>query len=232
ISTNGRVTIAVVDVNGKVTGIFRQLDAPVFGFDVAVQKARTTAFFSRSDAASKLQGAGLGSYVTRAAADGISLNGSIAFSDRAIGFLHRPFFPDGTNASQAGPFSTPISDWSPFNVGLQLALVEDALTQPPLFCRAAARGRPKRVALAPCPCTRVPELPNGMQIFAGATPIYRGAVLIGAVGISGDGIDQDDFVSAAGANTLAPPVSIRSDRTMVRGVRLPFLKFPARPTLP
>jgi uncharacterized protein GlcG (DUF336 family) len=232
ISTNGRVTISVVDVNGKVTGIFRQLDAPVFGFDVSVQKARSVLFFSRPDAAAKLRAAGFGRYVDRAAADGIQLNGSIAFSDRAIGFMHRPFFPDGINDAPEGPLSAALADWSPFNVGLQLDLIKDALTQPPLTCRTAAIKKRTMLVPSPCPCTAVPELPNGLQIFAGATPLYRGSTLIGAIGISGDGIDQDDFVSAAGANTFAPPDGIRSDKFFVRGVRLPFLKFPARPTLP
>ena len=122
LGSNARVTIAVVDTDGDVLGIFRQLDAPVFGLDVSVQKARTSNFFARTDAGSKITAAGFGSYVTRASADGLGLNGSIAFSDRAIGFLHRPFFPDGINNSLAGPFSTPLADWSPFNDGLQLDL--------------------------------------------------------------------------------------------------------------
>jgi len=86
--------------------------------------------------------------------------------------------------------------------------------------------------MPPCPCTNIPEIPNGIQIFAGATPIYRGSILVGAIGVSGDGIDQDDFIAAAGASSFAPPMELRSDRIFVRGVRLPFLKFPARPTLP
>jgi uncharacterized protein GlcG (DUF336 family) len=230
IGSNARVTIAVVDINGTVTGIFRQPDAPVFGLDVSVQKARTAMFFARSDAASKLTAAGFGSYVTRANADGIALNGSVAFSDRAIGFMHRPFFPDGINASTAGPFSTTLADWSPFNVGLQLDLIRTALTAPPMMCRTS--GRLKRTVLPPCPCTTIPEIPNGIQIFAGSLPIYRNGTVIGAIGVSGDGIDQDDFIAAAGANSFAPPSALRSDNVFVRGVRLPFLKFPARPTLP
>jgi uncharacterized protein GlcG (DUF336 family) len=98
IGSNARVTIAVVDTNGAVLGIFRQLDAPVFGLDVAVQKARSSNFFARSDAATKLSAAGFGAYVARAGSDGIGLNGSVAFSERAIGFLHRPLFPDGIGA--------------------------------------------------------------------------------------------------------------------------------------
>ncbi|HEX3101643.1 MAG TPA: heme-binding protein, partial [Pyrinomonadaceae bacterium] len=234
IGTNGRVTMAVVDTDGKVLGVFRQLDAPVFGFDVSVQKARSANFLSRSDAASKLTLAGFGPYVTRANADGILLNGAIAFSDRGEGFLHRPLFPDGINNSLAGPFSTKLGDWSPFNVGLQLDLVKTALTSPPAVCvSSGARGggglKQIRRPFAPCPCTAVPELKNGLQIFAGGIPLYRGTTLIGAIGVSGDGIDQDDLVAAGGANLFAPPAAMRSDTIFVRGVRLPFIKFPARP---
>src|ERR1044071_140402 len=104
LGSNARVTIAVVDTAGVVLGVFRQQDAPVFGFDVAVQKARTAAFFSSANAATSLRTAGLGSYVGRAAADGLRLDGTIAFTDRAGGFLHRPFFPEGIADTAAGPF--------------------------------------------------------------------------------------------------------------------------------
>lgn len=227
IGTNARVSIAVVDRDGAVLGIFRQQDAPVFGLDVSVQKARSSNFFARSDAAAKLTAAGMASYVARASADGLGLNGSIAFSDRAVGYLHRPLFPDGIDGTPAGPFSTQRVDWSPFNVGLQLDLILPALTTPPMMCRTASFT--KRSVMPPCPCTDIPELRNGLQIFAGGLPLYRGSTLIGAIGISGDGIDQDDLIAAGGADLFPPPENIRSDRTFVRGVRLPFLKFPTRP---
>lgn len=230
IGSNARVTIAVVDTNGNVLGIFRQPDAPVFGLDVAVQKARTSSFFARSDAGAKLTAAGLGSYVTRAAADGIALNGSIAFSDRAIGFLHRPLFPDGINNTPPGPFSTPLGDWSPFNVGLQLDLAAMALGLRPLVCDSGAYQK-RSFSRSPCACSSITELRNGAQIFAGGIPLYRGGVHVGGIGVSGDGIDQDDLIAAAGAANFAPPVERRSDQVFVRGVRLPFLKFPARPFL-
>ncbi|MEQ1604104.1 MAG: heme-binding protein [Pyrinomonadaceae bacterium] len=230
IGSNARVTISVVDTDGKVLGIFRQLDAPVFGLDVSVQKARTSNFFARSDAGTKLTAAGFGSFVTRAATDGITLNGSTAFSDRAIGFLHRPLFPDGINNTQAGPFSSLLADWSPFNVGLQTEIIKAFFTSPPAVCRGIEPSK-KEFLMAPCPCTSINEVRNGIQIFAGGIPIYRGSTLIGAVGVSGDGIDQDDLIAAGGANSFAPSETIRSDRTFVRGVRLPFVKFPARPFL-
>jgi uncharacterized protein GlcG (DUF336 family) len=217
LGSNARVTISVVDAAGVVLGIFRQQDAPVFGFDVAVQKARTAAFFSSATAAAQLRGAGFGSYMDRAAADGLRFDGAFAFTDRASGFLHRPFFPDGINDTVAGPLSTPLSEWSPFNVGLQLDLVQAGFL-------ASLVG-------PAVPCTAIPNLPNGIQIFPGSVPLYKNGVLAGAIGISGDGVDQDDLIGAAGANGFSPPVNIRSDQIFVRGVRLPFLKFPRSPNL-
>jgi uncharacterized protein GlcG (DUF336 family) len=217
LGSNARVNIAVADTAGVVLGIFRQQDAPIFGFDVAVQKARTAAFFSGPNAAGSLRAAGLGSYVDRASADGLRFDGSVAFTDRATGFLHRPFFPDGINDTAAGPFSTALADWSPFNVGLQLDLIRTNFL-------ASLSG-------PPAPCTSIPALPNGIQIFPGSVPLYKNGVLVGAIGVSGDGVDQDDLIAAAGANGFAPPAAIRSDQVFVRGVRLPFLKFPRSPNL-
>lgn len=217
LGSNARVTIAVVDAAGGVLGVFRQQDAPVFGFDVAVQKARTAAFFSNANAATLLHGAGFGAYVDRAAADGLRLDGSVAFSDRAIGFLHRPFFPDGINDTAAGPFSTALAEWSPFNVGLQLDLIRTNFL--------ASLGGPV------ASCTGIPGLTNGIQIFPGSIPLYKNGVLVGAIGISGDGVDQDDLIAAAGANGFSPPTAMRSDQIFVRNVRLPFVKFPRSPNL-
>ena len=212
-----RVTIAVVDVDGTVLGIFRTTDAPVFGFDVSVQKARTAAFFSNRNAAALLRTAGFGSYVDRAAADGIRLDGAVAFSDRAQGALSRPFYPDGLNPNPAGPFSREITEWSVFNDGLQIDLISTNLL-------AALGGADVR-------CSSIPNIPNGIQIFPGSVPLYKNGELVGAIGISGDGVDQDDLIAAAGANGFEPPVGIRADQLIIRGTRLPFLKFPRSPNL-
>lgn len=217
IGSNARVSIAVVDTAGTVLGLFRLGDAPVFGFDVSVQKARNAAFVSGPAAATLLRMNGFGSYADRAAADGLSFNGATAFTDRAIGFLHRPFFPDGINNSAAGPFSMPLNQWSVFNLGLQLDLVKANL-------EATLSG-------FTVPCTSISSLPNGIQIFPGSAPLYKNGVLVGAIGVSGDGVDQDDLVAGAGCIGYAPPAAIRSDQIFVRGVRLPYLKFPADPNL-
>jgi uncharacterized protein GlcG (DUF336 family) len=217
LGSNARVNIAVVDIEGRVLGLFRQQDAPIFGVDVSVQKARSAVLLTRVDAASAIRTAGFGSYVDRAAVDGLRLDSSVAYSDRAIGFLHRPFFPDGINNTAAGPFSRQINEWSVFNVGLQLDLIKTNF-------QAAIVGANVR-------CTTIPGLENGLQIFAGSIPLYKNGTLVGAIGISGDGIDQDDIIAAAGANGYSPALAIRSDRIFVRDVRLPFLKFPRSPNL-
>ena len=258
-----RVSISVVDSNGVILGIVRSRDAPVFGIDVSLQKARTAAFFSSASAATLLSGVPaatyldgglvvlrdepLSQYVTAAQSFlGIPTaltDGAIAFSDRAGGNLSRPFFPDGVTGNPAGPFSKPTAEWSPFSTGLQLDLVYNALIQHVGFTLAL-------VADAPMNCTGVdgfddafavagaiPQLANGTQIFPGSVPVYRGSQLIGAIGVSGDGVDQDDMISFLGlhraANALGgfgnAPNQMRADTLTPQGIRLRYINCPVTP---
>ena len=221
-----QVNVFVVDVDGSILGYLGTPDAPVFGFDVSAQKGRAAAFFSGRNAGSDLRAAGLGSFADRAQQDGIAFDGSIAFSNRAVGFIHRPFFPDGIDGTPPGPLSTGLPEWSPFNVGLQLAVVQDALFtiltggQVPL----SSSGQPK------CSASNITGLQNGTQIFAGSVPLYKNGQLVGGVGVSGDGIDQDDNVSFGASQGFEAPLAIRSDQVVVREARLPFVKLPRNPT--
>lgn len=76
---------------------------------------------------------------------------------------------------------------------------------------------------------------NGVVFFPGSTPVYLGvgpgAVLAGGLGVSGDGVDQDDVVTASAQVGFAPPPKIRADQFFVGGVRLPFQKFNRVPSL-
>lgn len=76
-----------------------------------------------------------------------------------------------------------------------------------------------------------PNFPNGLTIFPGGFPLYRNGVLIGAIGVSGDGIDQDDIIGASGTVNFLPPPAIKADRMGYRGARLPYAKFPRNPVL-
>jgi uncharacterized protein GlcG (DUF336 family) len=212
------VNISVVDVDGSVLGVFSTKDAPIFGFDVCVQKARTAAFFSSAVAGARLRSAGFGAYVDAAQKDGLKLDGSVAFTDRAGGFLSRPFFPDGIDESDHGPFSVPIDSFSPFNDGLQLDLLLNALN------KALTQG-----VFSPGDCTGISNIPNGLQIFPGSVPLFKNGRFAGAIGISGDGVDQDDLIASMGSAGFEAPADIRADRIFVRGVRLPYVKFPRHP---
>ncbi|MEE8425954.1 MAG: heme-binding protein, partial [Woeseiaceae bacterium] len=256
-STPARVSISVVDSNGVILGIVRSRDAPVFGIDVSLQKARTAAFFSSSAAAAALQGVPaatyldgglvvlrkepLAQYVT-AAQDFLGLptaltDGAVAFSDRAGGNLSRPFFPDGVTGNPSGPFSKPPGEWSPFSTGLQLDLVYNAIIQHVGFVLALAPDVPMN-------CTGVDgfdngfasagviaQLANGTQIFPGSVPIYRGSQLIGAIGVSGDGVDQDDMIAFLGLHEAGVALGgfgnadtqMRADTLTPQGIRLRYI---------
>jgi uncharacterized protein GlcG (DUF336 family) len=73
---------------------------------------------------------------------------------------------------------------------------------------------------------------NGVIFFPGSVPLYRNGKLVGGLGASGDGVDQDDFVAAGGAAGFDPPTAIRSDQVVIDNVRLPYLKFPRNSTNP
>ncbi len=98
------------------------------------------------------------------------------------------------------------------------------------------------------PCTQgsQPANPhqNGIVFFPGALALYRNGVMVGGLGVSGDGVDQDDFVTAGGAaemtgtNSSDPsqsgvgfeaPTAIRADQIVIENVRLPYIKFPRNP---
>ena len=84
----------------------------------------------------------------------------------------------------------------------------------------------------PCTQGQQPANPyqNGIVFFPGSIPLYKNGQLVGGLGVSGDGVDQDDYVTAAGAVGYMPPANIESDNIIVEGVRLPFQKFPRDPT--
>jgi uncharacterized protein GlcG (DUF336 family) len=83
------------------------------------------------------------------------------------------------------------------------------------------------------PCTQgnQPANPNqsGIVFFPGSAPLYRNGQLVGGLGVSGDGVDQDDFVTSGGAMNFLAPAGIRADQIFVRGIRLPYWSFPRNP---
>ena len=239
LDSRAQVTISVVDTNGAVLGIVRSPDAPIFGIDVSLQKARTATFFSSASAGAVLQAnpdPDVSNYVAAFRAflgDPNALTGQTAFSDRAIGNVARPYFPDGELGRPPGALSRPIAEFNPFSTGLQSALIEANVKTHVGFIL----GGPD----TPQQCTHTPRLANGIQIFPGSVPVYRGNQLVGGIGVSGDGIDQDDMISFLGSHNAGirlgtignAPAPIRSDQILVpvgdRAVRLRYVGCPFTP---
>lgn len=241
-----QVTVSVVDLNGNVLGVARTPDAALFGTDVSLQKARSAVFFSNPAASAAITGASasVAGYVSNSTTflGQPAFTGGIAWSERALGNISRPFYPDGINGNANGPLSRPFAQWSVFTTGLQTDLVGgNILAQ---ANGSAATAQQCGGAAAFSGAGGLPSvgnglqtaLANGLQIFAGGVPIYRGGVLIGGFGVSGDGIDQDDMVSFlglahAGGTIGNAPMGIRADTLNplgdgnLRYVNCPFQPF-------
>ena len=240
---SAQVSAVVVDTNGEILGHVRSPDALVDSADVVVQKARTAAFFSNTEADSDLRALPAAQYVSPAVASPIApyvdaaqtLLGSgaftngIAYSSRSIGNISAPYFPDGIENKPPGPFSKPLPPWSIFNNGLALDLVYNQLV--------AALGGDTTPN-----CTGNDRIRNGITLFGGGFPIYRGNQLVGAIGVSGDGTLQSDligFVGIANAGNVLKtgignaPKNIRANTVDLNGtaLNLIYAKCPVAPYL-
>jgi uncharacterized protein GlcG (DUF336 family) len=136
-----------------------------------------------------------------------------AYSARTCGFLAQSLYPPGINDTQPGLF---------FGLQERFSIITPV---------AIVATNPVNGAVFTTSTNINPNLPNGITIFPGGFPLYRNGVLIGAIGVSGDGIDQDDIIAASGASLFPAPEPIRADRTQYRGARLPYAKFPRNPAL-
>jgi uncharacterized protein GlcG (DUF336 family) len=84
---------------------------------------------------------------------------------------------------------------------------------------------------SPCSQGSQPANPNqnGIVFFPGSLPLFKNGVLVGGLGVSGDGVDQDDYVTFLGAQGFLPPANIQADNYTIQSVRMPYLKFPRNP---
>lgn len=218
-----RMVFAVTDLDGNVLGLYRMPDATVFSIDVAIAKARNMAYYA--DPAQLVSADRVDDNKDTVPDPSVPL--AAALTSRTFRFLAAPRYPSGVQGSVPGAFSS-LRD-----AGIQPSTAENS--GPPL--PASTYSTPATSVLLfdafnvgrnfrkP---TKI-ENQNGVVFFPGATPIYKGTILVGGFGVSGDGVDQDDVVTKSGAAGFLPAPTLRADVFSVRGVRLPFLKFPRNP---
>ena len=218
VGAQAQVTVSVVDTNGEVLALARTPDAPVFGTDVSLQKARSALLFSHPHAAVEIAALPSANYLGAGGNLVAPFRSFAQYIATMRAFLNDPNALTGNIA---------YSNWSPFHLGFQLDLDYNAIV-------AAATGK------GAVGCTGLARAKNGIQIFAGSMPIYRGNVLVGAIGVSGDGIDQDDMVAFLGLANAGKalntgignaPRGIRADNIEPQGLgtRLRYVQCPQAP---
>jgi uncharacterized protein GlcG (DUF336 family) len=174
--------------------------ADLDGTILGLRRMADSTVFSIDVAATKARNMSYFNSSSRTAADLNEVPPGTAVTNRTISFGAQPLFPPGINGSSNGPF---------YNLFL-----EDLQN----------------------PCTQgfQPGPPNvnksGIVFFPGSAGLYRNGLLVGGLGVSGDGVDQDDYVSSAGTTGFDAPTAIRADQILIDNVRLPYFKFPRNPT--
>jgi uncharacterized protein GlcG (DUF336 family) len=138
---------------------------------------------------------------------GVPQNQPLAVTTRAVGFLAQRFYPPGIDQ---GTFRNPVESGPLY---IQIDGQFDFQYQRGLY-------------------PFQPPYQNGITVFPGGVPLYKNGQLVGGIGVSGDGVDQDDYIAAAGAVGFEAPIAIRSDQITYKNARLPYLKFPRQPDLP
>jgi uncharacterized protein GlcG (DUF336 family) len=174
--------------------------ADLDGTIIGLRRMQDSTVFSIDVAASKARNMVYFNSSARAAADLNQVPTGTAVTNRTISFGSQPFFPPGIDGSSAGPF---------FNLYLQ------DLANP---CTQGVQAGPPNVNK------------SGIVFFPGSAGLYRNGALVGGLGVSGDGVDQDDYVTNGGTKGFEAPADIRADQISINGVRLPYFKFPRNPT--
>lgn len=219
LDSSARMVFSVTDLDGNVLGLYRMRDATYFSIDVAVAKARNVSYYADPTALQpidRIPGVPLGT----------------AFTNRTFRYAALPRFPEGIDIYPPGPFSI-------FNDG---GVLPNGRNDGPPLPASAYQSVQGFDAFNPGTNFRDPDNianQNGVVFFPGSAPLYKDLdgdgipELVGGLGVSGDGVDQDDDVTFVAVRDYNPPRTVpRADQVTVRGVRLPYIKFNRQPHLP
>jgi uncharacterized protein GlcG (DUF336 family) len=223
LNAESAMVIAVSDNAGNFIGLYRMPDATFFSVDVAVAKSRNVTYYSRPTGVDPRDAIDLGP-------NGSALPAGTATTNRTFRYLALPNFPEGISDDGPGPFSILNDGQADLKTGLNIG---------PALPASAFTSVAGHDAFFPGTDFHDPRAAtgnaNGIVFFPGSAPLYKDADrsgvkrMVAGLGVSGDGVDQDDVVSVGGAVGYEPATPITADEYMVRGVRLPYQKFPRNP---
>ena len=219
INQPARMTIGVSDETGAILALFRMPDGTVFSADVAMTKARNAYYFSTREGYEVLRDVAAGSAHDRYEWTPEPPGGKgWATTARTLGFAGQPLFPPGIDLEEQLEKQDSRPQHGPW-FDLYVYDAKNPCTEGPGPSRGGNRGYLHQ---------------SGIVWFAGSVPLYRGDRVIGGLGVSGDGVEQDDYVSLLGSEGFHPPDSLRVDNSVMtdskgRAVRLPYLKLPRNP---
>ena len=216
-----RMTIGVSDESGAILALFRMPDGTVFSSDVAMTKARNAYYFSTREGYEVLRDAAANSAHDRYTWSPEPPAGKgWAITARTISFAGQPLFPPGIDFEEQLEKQDSEPQHGPW-FDLYVYDSRNPCTEGPGRSRGGNRSYLNQ---------------SGIVWFPGSAPLYRGDRVIGGLGVSGDGVEQDDYVSLLGSEGFYPPDSLRVDNSVMtdstgRAVRLPYLKLPRNPEI-
>jgi len=210
-----KVIATIVDTRGLILAHYRMEDTLCDAIDVVPAKARSTVYYCLpgSDPRSAIAAGDVWAGFP-------TTDRGIALTTRTLGFVSQPFYPPGIGGTvdPNQPINTPAAgNTAPgplYNLAIQNQL-------PAQF---------QRWGNSPAD----PGYQNGLTFFPGSVPLYKpdanGVMqLVGALGVSGDGVEQNDLIAFEGGLGFRPPAELRIDNFEFDGVKLPYLKFPETP---
>jgi uncharacterized protein GlcG (DUF336 family) len=219
-NSTAKMVFAVSDEAGNILGLYRMPDATYFSIGVAVAKARNVAYYNNPtllQPIDKIKGVAAGT----------------AFTSRTFRYVSLPFFPEGIDIYPPGPG----------NILTDGGVTKFATTKGAPLPASAFQSIQGYNDFNPNSNFHDPynlANQNGVVLFPGSAPLYKDttgsgirSTLIGALGVSGDGVFQDDDVTSVASIAYAPPRTVdRADQVKVRGVRLPYYKYNRNPHVP
>ena len=216
-----RMTIGISDESGAVLAVYRMADGTVFSTDVAMTKARNAYYFSTREGYEVLRDfARNGTHDRYTWSPEPPAGKGWAVTARTISYGGQPLFPPGIDLAEQLERNDAELQRGPW-FDLHVYDAKNACTEGPGATRGGNRNYLNQ---------------SGIVWFPGSVPLYRGDKVIGGLGVSGDGVEQDDYVSLLGSEGFHPPDSLRVDNSVIvdskgREVRLPYLKLPRNPEI-